>query len=217
MATEAHEDRTEMLLQAYLRGGGSLSDLEKRFAVKARGHPLFPELVGFKYMSASPFSEPVVCECRGTQHQFVPRVASAFTLPRRCHSGFVTRLGVRGAAIRQVLQRGRGSCRARGLVHSSGQGEAGRHARVCVRVCWAVACGDHRCGATILSCGGIARFVQSCTLTLVGAPQGRRRRTGQSTPDHLVTRLRTCLRDASPSLASTCRPSPLPTGRSCSS
>lgn len=56
----------ELEIQKYLRNGGSLATLEERYAVKAKRHGKYPELVCLKYNQIeSPFAEQVVQDCRG--------------------------------------------------------------------------------------------------------------------------------------------------------
>lgn len=55
-----------MLVQAFLRNGGDVLDLIERFAIDAKWHPRYPSLCMLKYDQIdSPFSEPIVRECRG--------------------------------------------------------------------------------------------------------------------------------------------------------
>lgn len=55
-----------MLLQNYLRSGKTLDHLAEEFAIKAKRHSRYPELVLFKYNQIdSPMSESIVKECRG--------------------------------------------------------------------------------------------------------------------------------------------------------
>jgi hypothetical protein len=55
-----------MLLQSFLRDGGTPDDLLARYAIVAKRHREHPNLVLFKYNQiASPFAEPIVRECRG--------------------------------------------------------------------------------------------------------------------------------------------------------
>src|SRR5262249_28873582 len=55
-----------MLVQEFLRGGGTLQDLAARFAVKAVRSARNPDLVLLEYSQLdSPFAEPIVRECRG--------------------------------------------------------------------------------------------------------------------------------------------------------
>jgi RNA ligase len=55
-----------LVLQRYLRSVGAITDLLTTYAIKAKRHPAFPNLVLFKYdQIASPFAEPIVRECRG--------------------------------------------------------------------------------------------------------------------------------------------------------
>lgn len=53
-------------LQQFLRNGGTLDDLLNAYAIKSNRHKAYPNLVQFKYNQIdSPFSEKIVCECRG--------------------------------------------------------------------------------------------------------------------------------------------------------
>ena len=53
-------------LQKNLRSGGSISELEEKFAIKCTRHSKYNNLVLFKYNQIeSPFSEQIVRECRG--------------------------------------------------------------------------------------------------------------------------------------------------------
>lgn len=55
-----------MLIQNFLRSGGTLADLQQRFAIKATRSVRHPQLVLLKYSQIdSPMSEPLVQECRG--------------------------------------------------------------------------------------------------------------------------------------------------------
>jgi len=55
-----------MVLQDYLRRGGTFAELLTKYAVRAKRHPKHENLVLFKYdQIASPFQEPIVQECRG--------------------------------------------------------------------------------------------------------------------------------------------------------
>lgn len=55
-----------LLVQQFLRDGGTLDDLARRYAIKARRHADFPNLVSLKYSQIdSPFAEQIVRECRG--------------------------------------------------------------------------------------------------------------------------------------------------------
>lgn len=55
-----------MLVQQFLRNGGTLADLFERFAIKAKRHGQHPNLVLLKYSQIdSPFAEQIVRECRG--------------------------------------------------------------------------------------------------------------------------------------------------------
>lgn len=54
------------LLQAYLRNGGTLAELNTSFAINAIRHKTYPNLVLLKYNQIeSPFTEPLVREARG--------------------------------------------------------------------------------------------------------------------------------------------------------
>lgn len=56
----------ETLLQKWLRAGGKIEELLTKYAVKAKRHPKYPQLVQFKYdMIGSPMGDPMVQECRG--------------------------------------------------------------------------------------------------------------------------------------------------------
>ncbi|MES2359947.1 MAG: RNA ligase [Gemmatimonadota bacterium] len=56
----------EMLLQSFLRGGGSPEELRTKYAITHRRHGIHSQLVLFKYNQIeSPFAEPIVRECRG--------------------------------------------------------------------------------------------------------------------------------------------------------
>lgn len=56
----------ELEVQKYLRGTGTLETLEATYAVKARRHSQWPNLVLLKYNQIeSPFTEELVRECRG--------------------------------------------------------------------------------------------------------------------------------------------------------
>lgn len=53
-------------LQQHLISGGSIQDLEDKFAINAKRHKTYSNLVLFKYNQMdSPFSEQIVRECRG--------------------------------------------------------------------------------------------------------------------------------------------------------
>src|SRR4051794_21524704 len=53
-------------IQTYLRSGGSLAELESRYAIAAKRHVRFPNLVMLKYSQInSPMAEPIVQDCRG--------------------------------------------------------------------------------------------------------------------------------------------------------
>ena len=55
-----------MILQEYLKTGGTLEALAEQYAVKAVRHKMYPNLVLFKYSQiASDMSLPIVQECRG--------------------------------------------------------------------------------------------------------------------------------------------------------
>lgn len=55
-----------MLLQNFLRTGGTIEDLAIKFAIKTNRHSKYNNLVLFKYdMIESPMAEPIVQECRG--------------------------------------------------------------------------------------------------------------------------------------------------------
>lgn len=55
-----------MKVQAFLRSGGTLDQLAEQYAVKAKRHGQFPNIVLLKYDQInSPFREPLVQECRG--------------------------------------------------------------------------------------------------------------------------------------------------------
>ena len=73
----------ECALQASLRAGVKPGELERAYSIKCRAHPEYPQLLGFKYMSASPFSQAVVRESRG-----------ASALKRRSGAGSGWRAGV---------------------------------------------------------------------------------------------------------------------------
>lgn len=56
----------QLLVQKFLRDGGTLANLQASYAIKAKRHGEYPNLVLLKYdQIESPFSEPIVCECRG--------------------------------------------------------------------------------------------------------------------------------------------------------
>ena len=56
----------ELLVQKFLRDGGTLQQLEEKFALKYRPHVRYPNLYSLKYNQIeSPFAEPLVQECRG--------------------------------------------------------------------------------------------------------------------------------------------------------
>ncbi len=53
-------------LQAFLRGGQTIADLKKVYALKIHQHPRYPNLYLFKYNQiSSPFEEKIVQEARG--------------------------------------------------------------------------------------------------------------------------------------------------------
>jgi T4 RnlA family RNA ligase len=55
-----------MLVQDFLRNGGDVLDLSERFAIDAKYHVGYSQLVMLKYdQISSPFGEPIVRECRG--------------------------------------------------------------------------------------------------------------------------------------------------------
>lgn len=55
-----------MIVRDFLRGGGTLADLEARYFIKAKRHGAHQNLVLLKYNQiSSPFAEPLVRECRG--------------------------------------------------------------------------------------------------------------------------------------------------------
>jgi hypothetical protein len=55
-----------MLLQEYLRSGGTPEQLKEKYAVDFKSHGQYPNLILFKYDQIdSPFSEEIVRECRG--------------------------------------------------------------------------------------------------------------------------------------------------------
>ena len=55
-----------MLVQQFLRDGGTLEDLEQKYAIKSKRHGGYPQLVSLKYnMIDSPMGEEIVQECRG--------------------------------------------------------------------------------------------------------------------------------------------------------
>lgn len=54
------------LVQEFLQGGGTIEQLIQRYAIKAKQHERYPNLVLLKYdMINSPMGEPIVAECRG--------------------------------------------------------------------------------------------------------------------------------------------------------
>jgi hypothetical protein len=58
---------TELLVQKFLRTGGTCTDLLNKYAIKHVRHKKYPNLVLFKYSQIdSPMGEPLVWECRGT-------------------------------------------------------------------------------------------------------------------------------------------------------
>lgn len=53
-------------VQSFLRGGGTIEDLETKYAITAKRHGEYPQLVLLKYSQIdSPFAEQIVRECRG--------------------------------------------------------------------------------------------------------------------------------------------------------
>ena len=55
-----------LMIQKFLRAGSSFTDLSDSFAIDAKRHPAYNNLVLFKYNQIeSPFSEQIVRECRG--------------------------------------------------------------------------------------------------------------------------------------------------------
>lgn len=53
-------------VRSFLLAGGTLADLEARYAIKSRPHQRYPNLISLKYNQIeSPFAEPIVQECRG--------------------------------------------------------------------------------------------------------------------------------------------------------
>lgn len=57
---------SEMLLQAFLRGGRTPEDLTNTLAIRVKRHPTFGSLVHFLYNDYdSPLGDPMVQECRG--------------------------------------------------------------------------------------------------------------------------------------------------------
>jgi hypothetical protein len=55
-----------MLLQDFLRGGGTYTELLSKYAIKHTRHKKYPNLVLFKYNQIdSPMGDPMVQECRG--------------------------------------------------------------------------------------------------------------------------------------------------------
>lgn len=53
-------------IQSYLRNESTLATLLDKYAIKARRHQQFPNLICLKYSQIdSPFAEPIVRECRG--------------------------------------------------------------------------------------------------------------------------------------------------------
>ncbi len=55
-----------MLVQDFLRGGGTLAQLTECYSISAKRHTTYPNLVLLKYsMIDSPMHEPIVRECRG--------------------------------------------------------------------------------------------------------------------------------------------------------
>lgn len=56
----------KMLLQEYLRGGGTPEELKAKYAINYKPHGKYPNLILFKYDQIdSPFAEAIVRECRG--------------------------------------------------------------------------------------------------------------------------------------------------------
>ena len=56
----------ELAIQKFLRNGGTLAELEEKYAVTAKRHPIYPELVHLSYSQIdSPFSKQIVQESRG--------------------------------------------------------------------------------------------------------------------------------------------------------
>jgi hypothetical protein len=56
----------KVLTVEYLRGGGTLAELESRYGVTAKRHSEFPNLVMLKYNQLiAPMHEPITQECRG--------------------------------------------------------------------------------------------------------------------------------------------------------
>ena len=56
----------ELLLQKFLRSGGTTQELEEKYAITSTRHPKYPELVLFKYSQIdSDFSQRIVQESRG--------------------------------------------------------------------------------------------------------------------------------------------------------
>jgi len=56
----------ELLVQKFLRNGGTLETLNAQYGIKARRHTRHPELVSLKYNQIeSPMGERIVQECRG--------------------------------------------------------------------------------------------------------------------------------------------------------
>lgn len=57
---------SELEVQKYLREGNTIASLKERFAISAKEHPEYSNLVLLKYSQIeSPFSEQIVRECRG--------------------------------------------------------------------------------------------------------------------------------------------------------
>lgn len=53
-------------LQNYLRNGGTIDELLSKYAIKAKRHPKYPQLVQFKYNQIeSPMGDPIVQSARG--------------------------------------------------------------------------------------------------------------------------------------------------------
>jgi hypothetical protein len=54
------------LTVAFLKNGGTLEDLQQKYAIKFSRHGVYPNLVQLKYsQTGSPMHEPIVQECRG--------------------------------------------------------------------------------------------------------------------------------------------------------
>lgn len=55
-----------MIIQDYLRNGGTIQELQDKYGIHVNPHPEYPNLVLFKYDQIdSPMGEPLVQECRG--------------------------------------------------------------------------------------------------------------------------------------------------------